>query len=311
MTEEEALGSWQWNETATFPSDLRPALVSIVGLTDDQTPIQIGTGFVIQANGDRATILTAAHNISEGIRQLQYPHQRYHPSTPREFLPPEDLSAGSAKIRVLIQTEDGVDASIVSTMMWDEQTDLAILTVVPQEAEMRSLFTAKWWIGARDPVVGDVVVTAAFADLTTENLEEKGKGLLKRRPLLRAGRVAHVHREGFHRHQTACIETTIPAFSGMSGAPIFIMPTAEGERCEVFGLLSSDFGESSDPAEDKLAKMDRSKAGASIFRLLPRQIRPLAGGRQEVGIAFTASEVVHNPELDQQRFANDLLWRPH
>ncbi len=166
QTIEEALANgFEWNETETFPDGFRDFLVVLAHLERDKLPVPVGTGFVIRGAGRRAVVLTAAHNISHGIKRLQHPYPRHHPSTPREFLVPDEVSAASNVFRIISQNHGRVDMSRVGYLAWDDHADLAALGVLAQDDADESLFGATLLLAGANPAVGDIVATFGFAEL--------------------------------------------------------------------------------------------------------------------------------------------------
>lgn len=83
---------------------------------------------------------------------------------------------------------------------------------------------------------------------------------MKRELVLRGGRVTEVFPNGHLLCHGPCIETTIPIFPGMSGAPV--MRYAPGTPMQPFGVMST--GHTEDPS----LKFERSKPGHSIGPLI-------------------------------------------
>jgi hypothetical protein len=304
---EPPLFDYQWNELDPFPAILRDLIVSIVGIGKKGKLLPIGTGFVIQARGDRAIVLSAAHNIHDAIREIQYPYRLSNPTTPKEFLAPEEISAASNALRVLVERRDRFDLCRVAQVAWDANSDLAFLTIVPQDDGDSELFEGRLKIGPADPLQGDVVGVLGFADHSPyTNSTAEPDGVLTRRPVFRVGRVTHVGPEGIGWHKSPCVESTIPVFDGMSGGAAFTH--RDGEELLVFGVIAGDVGDSSERGKVDPMKMDRSVAGRSYLRLLPREITPSPDGSQIVSLRFTVSGTAVNPEIPVEKFAGDLSW---
>jgi len=94
-----------------------------------------------------------------------------------------------------------------------------------------------------------------------EHSEEVRGFSMERRLLLRCGRVKAYHPDGHILCRGPCIETTIPVFAGMSGAPVALL-AADDTPISPFGVVSHD------PETSHGDKWDRSAAGASIVALL-------------------------------------------
>ena len=307
------LFGWQWNQLEDFPDEERNVLATITCMQPRTLePTQIGSGFVIQSRGNRGLILTAAHVITEGVQVFQNrdTRRRAHPTTPRDFLPPKELSAATSALRVIIQNGNRVEFCRVGYVVWDEAADLAILAVVPQNESVSDLFEWHMRLGATDPVVGDLVATMGFAEFRTESdAGDPWKGAITRRPIFRVGKVTCLHPEGAGLIRSPCLETTMPTFSGMSGGPAFLLPSGGSEPL-VCGLLSHSGAMSSNPLEHHPDAWDRSKGTQpSTIALLPRRISgPCPDGSQVVKFKFTVSGKAVNEEIDTQIFAGDSAW---
>jgi hypothetical protein len=74
--------AFQWNEAVLEPGDpLNNGLLSLLVIKDDLSPKLIGTAFLVAAEGDSATAISAAHCFEEIRRHVDPDNQRHHPST--------------------------------------------------------------------------------------------------------------------------------------------------------------------------------------------------------------------------------------
>lgn len=235
----------EWNETDGFPEDLRNVIATITCLSPTGL-VQIGSGVIIQGNGNRATVLTAAHVITEGVKAFQNTRsrKRAHPTTPADFLQTETVSAATTSLRVIVQNMERRDACRVGLVLWDEAADLAVLMIVPQDDDVTDFFQWHMKLSARDPAVGDLVVVGGYCEFENEvDAVEVGRGVISHRAICRIGKMTMLHPDGTTWVRSPCIDATMPTFSGMSGAPAFIDPGKGGEP-QLFGLLSQSIGSS-------------------------------------------------------------------
>jgi hypothetical protein len=144
MTSSAPLHGFLWNQ-AELPSGdpLHESLVMLLVIRDDLSVQLIGTAFIVAADGDRATAISAAHCFEE-VRKVLHPHSPHHLSTPREFLPePKEIDLRQVKAVYTKATEVYVCA--VEVAVWDSATDLAALNIIAPD-ERNELFTKFLWI---------------------------------------------------------------------------------------------------------------------------------------------------------------------
>ena len=108
--------------------------------------------------------------------------------------------------------------------------------------------------------------------------KEQNTGTISRQLLLRTGRVTAYHPEGYALVRGACIETTIPIFQGMSGAPV--MKFGEGKPKLAFGVMSCD--------SETDTTWDRSIAGNSIVPFIRPVIELSATGQRSTMLSLNA-----------------------
>jgi Trypsin-like peptidase domain len=256
-------------DTAT-KEHLDPALVSIVAL--DHPPsriVPIGTGFIIQASGAEALVCTAAHNFEPGIRQVQQPRPRHHPTTPPEFIPePRPLDLGALKVRALVVKKAEMQIATLNWVVVDESVDLAFFSI-SAELPAGSFFEKAFPLEAKAPDVGTEVAALGFR---TEMTSEPPNFQLRRELILRRGRVAEHHERQFGCNGP-CVETSIPMLGGMSGGPVFVIPD-DGAPIRPFGFVSSS-ANAGDDADPRIP-------GSSLVPLIAQAVAPLEGGKQEV-----------------------------
>jgi hypothetical protein len=252
-----------WNQAELGPgSRENSGLVSILAIEDDLGPVPIGTAFITAAFGDRAVCCTAAH-IFTGISRLQTRFApRPHPTALSEFLPngrPLDLDR--KKLRAMCWEEGKVEFAYFDWAVWDERADLAFFGIHVQDGSDSDFFRSHLLLDPAHPEIGDLVGVLGYYDMkidSFENTKHQGEWSFSRQLLLRIGRVTAYHPEGHSLVGAPCIQTTIPIFPGMSGAPV--MKFVPGETKQSFGVMSCD--------PDTADKWDRSVSGQSIIPLI-------------------------------------------
>lgn len=306
---ENILGSMKWVEPSEFPEGSHEGVVTIVGIGPDKSFKEIGTAFIIQRRRDRAIALTAAHNIHDAIREVQNPSGRHHPSTPPEFLPEREISAGSSALRAIVISGNRVEACLIGEVFWDEDADLAALTLLAPDSTDHDLFRTHFTIAASDPVPGDLVCVLGFCGYkSTMRVIQDEQGTIEHQRVMRIGSVVEIHSSGLRRNSSPQVEATMPTYSGMSGGPCFrVGPT---ETVEVFGILSTSAGRFTDPQKDldDPIKRDHSVACSSKFAILPRKVTKLADGSQVVDLAMRITGIARNPDIDAERLQMDWQW---
>lgn len=272
ITKEDPLGDFAWNQAEADPGFYH-GLIAIVTFTE-RGPVAVGTGFIISSDGNKATAVTAAHVLSE-IRRLQSGEPRHNPTALEMFLPPPKLiDVDRSKLRAMCRDGDKAQLLIVTGLVFDERTDIGILTLATQDAAESTVPLHEFVVGNRVPQVGELICVLSFGDLGTDDFENQGQGFkfsLSLRPILRTGRVLAYYPDGNRLCKGPCIETSIPVYSGMSGGPAFAF-TASGSIRPI-ALVCSD------PDEDGDQKDDRTHVGASILALLPTRAWDFPNGR--------------------------------
>jgi hypothetical protein len=160
--------------------------------------------------------------------------------------------------------EDGkIEIAFFDWAIWDERADLAFFGIRTQEATDPGFFRSNMLLDAEAPEIGTEVAVLGYNEmkvLSFEGTKDQNRGTIGRQLLLRAGRVTAYHPEGYSLCRTPCIETSIPIFPGMSGAPV--MKVSPGGPMLPFGVMSFDTEQ--EPGE----KWDRSIPGRSIVPLI-------------------------------------------
>lgn len=263
-----------WNEAEIDPGhELHNIFVMLAVIKIDLTPELIGTGFLVTADGNSATAISAAHCF-EGIRSILNPHLSHHPSTPSEFLPePTELELKQVKA---FYTKNGkVFVCPVRIAIWDSATDLATLTIDAPENE-NDLFKEFLWITDKIPEVGAEVAMFGYGGMEVDPTEAVGKGIIRRRLIMRVGTIQEIHPEGFYRLKAPCVETTIQIYGGMSGG--VVARWSRGSRIEPFAFISHSMTLGDNHFND------RAVSGHSTGSFLKAKITYLADMKQQIEI---------------------------
>jgi hypothetical protein len=295
----EILQGWEWNEAVLQEPDrvgLDEGLVSILAFGPDRSPKPIGTAFIAGSYGSHAVAVSAAHNFHIAVRSIQNPNPRHHPTALTEFLPnAEVVDLDGKKLRALYRAGNRCELCIISSLIWDQTSDVAIITLHAQDSQDNTLFQTFLKLDDVHPRVGDSVGVLGYAAMATLNEYRDGDfetATLQRRLVLRAGRVSAIYPEGHLLCRGPCVETTIPVFPGMSGGPACLAPKL-GASIVPFGFISSD------PDEPAAAKNDRSRAGSSIISLLPSEMLNETEEKRDVIFRLANVSFVHNTHFDR------------
>jgi trypsin-like peptidase len=266
-----------WNE-AEVPhgNAVRSGLVSLLVIKDNLSLELIGTAFLITAEGNRATAVTAAHCFEE-IRKLLHPNSKHHTTALPEFLPgPKELNL--KQVKALYEDDNQVFACTIEQAYWDPTTDLAVFTLLAP-VESPDLFHTFCWIDDQIPLVGEQVAAVGYADMKVNHHDPNSKsGTMQRRLVIRLGRVEGVYPTGHYMLKTPCVEMTVPVFSGMSGGLVARFG-ANGTQMQPFGIVSH--------SPDPQPLYDRSQSGHSMCAILQATKTPLSEKKQEIQMPMT------------------------
>ncbi len=272
---------FQWDEFIVDSSDpVYSGLVSLMAIKDDGIPHLIGTAFIVEARGNRALAISAAHCI-EDLRKILHPNPIHHPSALEEFLPPpEELEL--ERLKGIYLFGDKLAICSVELAIWDVATDVAGFTLLAPDSE-EDLFQARFSLTEDVPDVGDYVAMIGFGELKViPDENEKGKGNIEKRIIVRIGRVEEIC---FDRPQIYVkgpwVKTSIPIFSGMSGG-IVSRFTGLGSSIEPFAIISHSPGKGS--AYEDETVYDRAKSGESVGSIIRMNKSSLPQGGYAVSI---------------------------
>jgi hypothetical protein len=274
---------FQWNEAILEPGHpLNNSLLSLLVIKDDLSPKLIGTAFLVTAEGDSATAISAAHSFEEIRRLIDPDHQRHHPSTHYEFAPlPNEVELDRVKA-IYVKNNSTVAACPIEISIWDNNADVAVLKVIAPYPE-RSLFEDFFRLTGDIPKVGEEIAMIGYGDMQElVDLDNPNRGKLKRRLVVRVGRVYAMHSNGFHALKAACVETTIAIYGGMSGG-IAARWAAPEAPIEPFGFISYT------PTPEILN--DRSKSGHACATLLNLTVQRIGDQQQIIGVPINNARV--------------------
>lgn len=285
-----------WNQ-AELPSasTLNHGLVSILAFDDDLRPVPVGSGFITAAFGDGAVCCTAAH-IFTHLSQLQKVGPRPHPTALSDFLPkgaPLDLDR--KKLRVMCWEDGKIEFAYIDWAIWDERADLAFFGIHVQDGSDRNFFRSNMLLDHERPKVGTEVAVLGYHEmrvLSFEGTKDQNKGTFGRQLLLRCGRVTAYYPDGYALCRSACIETTIPIFPGMSGAPVMKFG---GGSILPFGVMSFD------PDTVPADKWDRSVPGHSIVPLIEPVIELSPSGQRSTMLTLESGMMAGTEWMVAQR----------
>jgi len=266
-----------WNEAQLTPEqnqDLKSCLVSLLAKPPGGDLQLVGSAFIVEARGNRALAITAAHCL-EMLSRIVQPNPLHHASTPREFLPsPRDLDLKA--VRAMYLQGPKVSLCEVELAIWDEAADFAALTLKAPGGEA-DLFRAYLRLDDSVPAVGDVVTMIGIGDMQVFPGETTEAGKLQQRVVMRIGRVEGIHPAGRILLRSPCIETSISIYSGMSGG--LVAKFATSGSIAPFAVISH--------APEPQPILDRAASGHSVAVVVKMQRAPLADGGQVVAVPMS------------------------
>lgn len=145
-----------------------------------------------------------------------------------------------------------------------------------KSATFRPIFNLGFTIDDQIPLLGDPVVMMGIGEMEfTGNDDPVEFGKIKRRLVVRVGRIESVCPEGDHMIKAPCVQTSIPVFPGMSGGAVTRW-NAPKTPIQPFGLISHS------PSADTY--YDRSVSGSSTGAILTTKVETIAEGRRQFRI---------------------------
>ena len=271
---------WQWNEAIIESNDqLNEGILMLMVIGHDLVPVLIGTAFLIAADGNRGTAISAAHCF-EHVEHVLHPNKKHHTTTPTEFLPPpEELDL--IQVKAIYQKNNEVYACPIELAFWDSGTDLAALTVLSPSGE-QDLFRAFFWIDDQIPDVGEQVLMVGVGEMKViGDIEDPRKGMIERRLVVRIGYVEQVSMERTMFLKSPSVQTSIAVYGGMSGG--LVAKFTPGNNIKPFAFISH--------SPEELSKTDRSVSGHSMGSILKAKLTQLGEGKQSVQIEVNIAGV--------------------
>jgi hypothetical protein len=268
---------------------LMAALLPIAAEDSAGDTFVLGTGFVIQANGRQAYLVTAAHVVRE-FRLMERPNPRRHPSTPAMFRLEEHRFEihRTTPFAIYQDPTRGACRVIIETCWEMESTDLALCSIRLGDGVALDIQFPRQFILDPTPVrSGEPIVALGYAEGRIEpiiNAEGVAAWTFDGRWLHQAGTVAHTHMNGGPTGQKgSCSQCTARFDHGMSGGPVI----TEGPNRElhVRGTMMSDWG------SEKGADIGPTALASMIWQ---QQLLP-------VGIPTTVGNIAGRTLLDLER----------
>lgn len=274
---------WQQADISTI-TPLDNVLGSIIAWDEKRNAALIGTAFLVEIHEGRAVTITAAHNFS-GIQQTQRPFRKHHATALPEFLGNmERVELDEDKVRVICSQNGAINVAKVALAGWDKNQDIGFMLLEPSHNMVS--FESTVSLRATPPRVGEEVALLGYSHMTIEYQSIEGDGTeivrMRRRLLLRKGRVTAEYPEGHLLCRGPCVETSIPVFPGMSGGPALLLSESEKGAVCAFGVISSDSNGSDEQKHDCFQK------GDAIVALLHAKNELNSNGNEVVSIQLNS-----------------------
>ena len=292
---------WQWNQAELDRGDpLNTGLLSILVIGNDLRPELIGTAFLVTANGNHATAISAAHCF-EQVRKVLHPNLPHHTSALSEFLPPPE-EIDLQRVRALYIKEGAAHFCPTEIGIWDNATDLAVFTVNAPANDF-DLFRDLFWIDNEVPTAGEEVIMIGFGKMKVlPDAADASGGTIQRQLLARLGRVEEIFPERHIMLKGPCIQTSIAIFGGMSGGPVAKW-TGPNTGIKPFAFISH--------APDPQPLYDRSISGHSVASILSARIETAGDKRQVLTFAVSNIAVGKDGAKSQPRSSLEFLPDEH
>ena len=123
-------------------------------------------------------------------------NQRHHPSTHFEFVPlPNEVELDRVKA-IYVKNNSTVAVCPIEISVWDNNADVAVVKVIAPNPG-HSLFEDFFWLTGDIPKVGEEIAMIGYGEMQElVDLDTPNVGKLKRRLVLRVGRVHAIHSNG-------------------------------------------------------------------------------------------------------------------
>lgn len=268
-----AANNFKWDQALLELGDpLNMGLLSILVIHNDLKPVLVGTAFIVSADGNKATAITAAHCF-EYIRSLLHPLPLHHPSAIPEFLPPPK-AIDLKQVKALYMKDGKVFICPIEISIWDNNVDLAVCTINAPSNES-DLFRDFFWIESDIPGVGEEIVMIGFSEMEVipTDSESPNNCTLARELMMRIGKVEEIFQHGHLMLKGPCIQTTVAISSGMSGGLIAKWNNGNG-KIKPFAFISY--------APEPQPYLDRSLSGHSCGSILNPKITIIGDKKQKL-----------------------------
>lgn len=278
------LGSSEWAERSNEGLEgLHSCLGILMLIEPNKKPECIGTLFIVKHCGDHAIAISAAHNFWLAVGNAQKRASARHSLACPLLFADGGINLADNRLRVFYRSNSNLIICVVRHVMWDKNSDLAVLTFSAEDPNAGDVFNQSLRFDDATPKIGDLVGCVGYKKMATVEFSRNWKdrrsesfGLMSATLCFRIGRVLGLHPKGHTLVHGPCIESSIPVFPGMSGGPVFLMPDDGNGELKPFGLISTDpepeAAEESEKNLKKDPKDDDKQPGASIFSMLPLQM---------------------------------------
>ncbi len=225
-----------------FSNSLRSSLVAFLTLDRNRNPIDLGSGFIIAAQGNWALAVTAKHVIIEFAARVQGRRQ----SAPSAlFAPPNEPSLHPGNIRAFWLSGGHANALEIKHVEYNENIDIALCVLKTQEAYSNPFEPVAIPLDTGSARSGDEVFLVSCGITPAEEIEPPlgrdgigQKVKLENGVAIRAGVVTGVYHNGYRQYRWPCFTTSIPAEPGMSGG--FIYRALPNSTVQALGVICAD-----------------------------------------------------------------------
>lgn len=252
---------------------------------EDGTPLQIGSGFIVQNEPEQVVICTAAHVLKDVANSLQPDFVNHLSIVPVDFQRPRPL-LDLRRLHFVIEQDRTPVTLFITNCWWDDEQDLgfALAKYPPMASRPKAPYIVK--LGDQLPKIGDVVGIFGFSKMQTMPKYENARyGTMARTPSLRFGRICDLENLGTNllvAHETARqIRCTAPIESGMSGGLVAI--AEPGIEMRAIGVACH--------APSYQSIVDRSISAESTIVLISQYVKKIDDQRSELNLPFLFSGI--------------------
>jgi hypothetical protein len=281
----------KWDQAIIDDNSILNGIVLLLAFKQNRSPRPIGTAFIIGVEEQNAIAVTAAHNL-QAIGEAQAPIKKHHATALPEFLNDSNvLDLDRKKVRAVCFENGKVEISVITRATYDKDLDIAFFSFIPQSKKIKFFSKYRFNLDDYSPKLGDEIAVLGLGHISVLFEERDGKGKesfqIECQSILRRGTVTNIHNNGHILCRGPCIETSIPVFPGMSGAPVMVLDKP-GRPMKPFGLVSSDL------EHDKEIKNDQTISGSSIIALLNPIIKSDTTGQIKTTLKLNNAFFVKN-----------------